>query len=93
MKACCNSWTSHFYHSVARFVQSNWWKNIKVPLMILYIVALYFCSHGIANYTRPCNCLYYLYLSYVLSVISLWNELPHSVKASPMSVFKAHILH
>ena len=32
-------------------------------------------------------------LSFVPSVISLWNNLPDSVKTSSISVFKAHIPH
>jgi len=35
--------------------------------------------------------LVHLYSSFVPSVISLWNNLPDSVKTSSISVFKAHI--
>ena len=62
-----------------------------------YFVQNYFpysSSHGILNYIRPFAGTNYLYLSFVPSVISLWNNLPDSVKtSSPISVFKAHIPH
>jgi len=32
-------------------------------------------------------------LSFVQSVVSLWNSLPDHVKFSPLSVFKAHVSH
>ena len=61
-----------------------------------YFVQNYFpysSSHGTLNYIRPFAHTNYLYSSFVPSVISLWNNLPDSVKTSSISVFKAHIPH
>ena len=61
-----------------------------------YFVQNYFpysSSHGTLNYIRPFARTNYLYSSFVPSVISLWNNLPDSVKTSSISVFKAHIPH
>ena len=60
-----------------------------------YFIQNYFpysSSHTL-NYIRPFARTNYLYSSFVPSVISLWNNLPDSVKSSCISVFKAYIPH
>ena len=52
----------------------------------------YISSHTL-NYIRPFARTNYLYSSFVPSVITLWNNLPDSVKTSSISVFKAYIPH
>ena len=60
-----------------------------------YFVQNYFpySRNHTLNYIRPFARTNYLYSSFVPSVISLWNNLPDSVKASSISVFKAYIPH
>ena len=53
-------------------------QNYHIPVIILF---------------RPFARTNYLYSSFVPSVISLWNNLPDSVKTSSISVFKAYIPH
>ena len=70
--------------------------NGTVHFPTAYFVQNYFpysSSHGTLNYIRPFAHTNYLYSSFVPSVISLWNNLPDSVKTSSISVFKAHIPH
>ena len=57
-----------------------------------YFVQNYFPYSSILQYIRPFARTNYLYSSFVPSIISLWNNLPDSVKTS-ISVFKAHIPH
>jgi len=60
-----------------------------------YVVQSHFpySSNHVFNYTRPFARTNYLFLSFVPSVVSLWNSLPDRVKVSPLSVFKAHVSH
>ena len=57
-----------------------------------YFVQNYF-PYSSNSWHSPVACTNYLYSSFVPSVISLWNNLPDSVKISSISVFKAHIPH
>ena len=64
------------------------------PRVTLYkIYFSYSSSHGTLNYIRPFARTNYLYSSFVPSIISLWNNLPDSVKTSSIFIFKAPIPH
>ena len=57
-----------------------------------YFVQNYF-QYSSSHTLRPFARTNYLYSSFVPSVITLWNNLPDSVKTSSISVFKAYIPH
>lgn len=53
-----------------------------------------YSSNRSLNFTRPFAHTNYLYHSFVPSVIGLWNNLPHSLKAMPsISTFKRSLLY
>ena len=97
MKVCYNSWNSHHYYNTSQVFEITVTTLYNIINGTLYFPTGYFVrnyfpyssSHGIL---RPFARTNYLYSSFVPSVISLWNNLPDSVKTS-ISVFKAHIPH
>ena len=62
------------------------------PVTLYKIYFPYSSSHATLNYIRPFARTNYLYSLFVPSIISLWNNLPDSVKTS-IFVFKALIPH
>ena len=104
-KVCLKQWDMHYESmfqrleltslSTSQVFKTNY--NVQYHLTTLYIFPLatlykIISPIPVVIFFKPFARTNYLYSSFVPSVISLWNNLPDSVKTS-ISVFKAHIPH